>query len=448
MRVDERNDLPVALLVFPGRPGRLRESLLPRFGRTTVDEDEPRRRGERDDVPTPATDHLDVRRDVGNGQLRRRTRDGHRERRQRQRRRLARRQVLVPALAVDELRRERVRDKDVVPAQADPPEHARTRAVLSQVLSPTALKQVRDRFAAAANVLAQSPDLDAVLFSYAPTAASDSASVARAMIEAFKISHKPLFANWLGGRRMEEARHLFEGAHIPTFDTPERAGRFDVVYLFHRLADGARLRLHVRIADGRPLDTLLATWGLSLALQQAAGDKRINFDTTKFIYIGNPNVENNTTAVWRASGVTTIDDAKRREVAIGSTGINTSSQYAQALNVVAGTRFKIVLGYPDSGAVGIAMERGEIGGRGANAHQSYLFQNPDWLRDGKVRILLQASMSRQPTLPDIPSAMDLARTDRDDGRCVSFDQESSESCDDEQIVLVTQQLLGHWQLLR
>src|SRR6201995_4258770 len=34
--------------------------------------------------------------------------------------------------------------------EADPPEHTRTRAVLSQVLSPTALKQVRDHFAAVA----------------------------------------------------------------------------------------------------------------------------------------------------------------------------------------------------------------------------------------------------------------------------------------------------------
>src|SRR3954467_12866717 len=34
--------------------------------------------------------------------------------------------------------------------EADPPAHTRTRAVLSQVLSPTALKQVRERFAAAA----------------------------------------------------------------------------------------------------------------------------------------------------------------------------------------------------------------------------------------------------------------------------------------------------------
>ncbi len=34
--------------------------------------------------------------------------------------------------------------------EADPPAHTRTRAVLSKVLSPTAMKQVRDRFAAAA----------------------------------------------------------------------------------------------------------------------------------------------------------------------------------------------------------------------------------------------------------------------------------------------------------
>src|SRR3954463_10170767 len=36
--------------------------------------------------------------------------------------------------------------------EADPPAHTRTRAVLSQVLSPTALKQIRDQFAAAAAV--------------------------------------------------------------------------------------------------------------------------------------------------------------------------------------------------------------------------------------------------------------------------------------------------------
>ncbi|RYF48470.1 MAG: cytochrome P450, partial [Comamonadaceae bacterium] len=36
--------------------------------------------------------------------------------------------------------------------EADPPEHTRTRAVLSKVLSPAVMKQLRDGFAAAADV--------------------------------------------------------------------------------------------------------------------------------------------------------------------------------------------------------------------------------------------------------------------------------------------------------
>lgn len=33
------------------------------------------------------------------------------------------------------------------------------------------------------------------------------------------------------------------------YDTPEREPRFDVVYLFHRLADSARTRLHVEVGE-------------------------------------------------------------------------------------------------------------------------------------------------------------------------------------------------------
>ena len=33
------------------------------------------------------------------------------------------------------------------------------------------------------------------------------------------------------------------------YDTPERASRFDVVYLFHRLADNARTRVKVQVGE-------------------------------------------------------------------------------------------------------------------------------------------------------------------------------------------------------
>ena len=40
------------------------------------------------------------------------------------------------------------------------------------------------------------------------------------------------------------------------YDTPERAERFDVVYLFHRHGDNARKRLKVQVADGVAVPTI------------------------------------------------------------------------------------------------------------------------------------------------------------------------------------------------
>jgi NADH-quinone oxidoreductase subunit C len=40
------------------------------------------------------------------------------------------------------------------------------------------------------------------------------------------------------------------------YDTPERAARFDVVYLLHRLDDGARLRIKVQVAEGVAVPTI------------------------------------------------------------------------------------------------------------------------------------------------------------------------------------------------
>ena len=153
--------------------------------------------------------------------------------------------------------------------------------------------------------------------------------------------------------------------------------------------------------------TVLATADQSLALQQAAGDKRIQFDTTKFIYIGNPNIENNTTATWHASGIKTIEDAKRREVTVGATGGSTSSQYPKAMNALLGTKFRIILGYPGGNDINLAMERGEVDGRGSNSWASWKATRAHWLAEKKINILVQIGLKKAPDLPDVPLLMDL-----------------------------------------
>jgi tripartite-type tricarboxylate transporter receptor subunit TctC len=159
--------------------------------------------------------------------------------------------------------------------------------------------------------------------------------------------------------------------------------------------------------------TVLATADQSLSVEQAMGDKQVDFDTTKLIYIGNPNADNNTTAAWHTSGIKTIEDAKKRTVVVGATGGSTSSQYPKAMNALIGTKFKIVIGYPGGNDINLALEKGEVDVRGSNSWGSWKATRPDWLRDHKINILVQIGLTKAPDLPDVPLLIDLAQNDQD-----------------------------------
>ena len=159
--------------------------------------------------------------------------------------------------------------------------------------------------------------------------------------------------------------------------------------------------------------TVLATSDQSLSVEQAMGDKQLDLDTTKLVYIGNPNADNNTTATWYTSGIKTIEDAKKRQVVMGATGGSTSSQYPKAMNALIGTKFKIIIGYPGGNGINLAMEKGEVDGRGSNAWGSWKATRPDWLRDNKINILVQIGLTKAPDLPDVPLLIDLASNDED-----------------------------------
>lgn len=193
------------------------------------------------------------------------------------------------------------------------------------------------------------------------------------------------------------ARHL--GNHVPgkpTIVAKNMAGAGSRVAAAHVY--------NVAPKDG----TVLASVDQSISVQQAMGDPSIKFDAGKFIYIGNPASENNTVVTWHTSPVKTIEDAKKQEVPMGSTGSNTSSQYVLAMNAILGTKFKVIAGYPGGNDINIAMERGEVAGRGSNSWGSWKATRPEWLRDKKINILVQIGLSKAPDLPDVPLMMDLA----------------------------------------
>ncbi len=208
----------------------------------------------------------------------------------------------------------------------------------------------------------------------------------------------------VGGGYDQYARVLarYMGAHIPGNPTlvvqnmPGAGSRKAANWLYN-----------VAPKDG----SVLATLGQNTPTDQALGQPGIQFDAAKFTWIGNMIVVNNTLAVWHTTGVKTIEEATKKELAIGASGASSPSVlYPQVANNLLGTHFKIISGYPGGGDINLAMERGEVDGRGSNSWASWKSTKADWLKDKKINILFQVGLKREPDLPDVPLLSELGKT--------------------------------------
>jgi tripartite-type tricarboxylate transporter receptor subunit TctC len=197
------------------------------------------------------------------------------------------------------------------------------------------------------------------------------------------------------------ARHI--GKYIPGKPTmvPENMPGAGGIVMFNHL-------YNVAPRDG----SVIAHPSRSLVTEPLYGNQQARYDALKFGWLGSVNRDVATCITWGKSGIASIEDAKRREVAVGSTGASAESNYfPKLLNAVLGTRFKTVLGYPDSGAVGIAMERGELDGYCSFTWAAIKSARPNWLTNKQINVILQLSMAKHPELPDVPLVADLAPDD-------------------------------------
>jgi tripartite-type tricarboxylate transporter receptor subunit TctC len=158
--------------------------------------------------------------------------------------------------------------------------------------------------------------------------------------------------------------------------------------------------------------TAIACLGQATPTDQALGQPGIQFDARKFNWIGNLAVVNNIMFVSAASGVATMDDAKKKTLSIGASGASSPSVlYPQVSNNLLGTKFKIVPGYASGGDINLAVERRELDGRGSDSWASMKSTHADWLRDRKINILFQVGPRREPDLPDVPLWSELGETE-------------------------------------
>jgi tripartite-type tricarboxylate transporter receptor subunit TctC len=157
--------------------------------------------------------------------------------------------------------------------------------------------------------------------------------------------------------------------------------------------------------------TVLATADQALPVNEFVDDPAVRFRSDRFAWIGNANDDVNIVLMWHASGIRTVEDARGREITMGATAPapNTSALYPRLMNTMLGTKFKIVTGYPGGADVDLAMERGELDGRGSNAWATLKATRPNWIRDRKVNIITQIGLQRAKDLPDVPLLTELVK---------------------------------------
>jgi tripartite-type tricarboxylate transporter receptor subunit TctC len=140
--------------------------------------------------------------------------------------------------------------------------------------------------------------------------------------------------------------------------------------------------------------------------------ERVRFDPRQFRWLGSALRENHCGLVWHTSPIKTFDDLFQQELIVAGTGGSTNL-YPVLTNAILGTRIKMIPGYQGTKQGMLAMERGEVAGNIGITWASLKATEGSWLREGKIRMIIQYGLEKHPELPSVPWIYDYAKNDTD-----------------------------------
>jgi tripartite-type tricarboxylate transporter receptor subunit TctC len=161
--------------------------------------------------------------------------------------------------------------------------------------------------------------------------------------------------------------------------------------------------------DGSAIGALFERIGV----EPLVNPQHAKFDGTKLTWIGSVLKVTDVCMFWHGASAKSIEDAKRKEVIVGTAGVAGNSALApRVLNAFVGTKFKLVGGYGGADLF-LAMERGETEARCGMSWGGLKASKPDWLAEKKVNIVVQMAINKHPELAGVPHIMDLVAKPED-----------------------------------
>jgi tripartite-type tricarboxylate transporter receptor subunit TctC len=165
--------------------------------------------------------------------------------------------------------------------------------------------------------------------------------------------------------------------------------------------------------------TTIGMFSRNMPLIGFLGGTNVAFDPRKFTWLGSPasfHNDANILLVRKDAPVKSIEEARRQDfpplVLGGSADGGIGNDVPIILHDTIGLHVKQVVGYPDSPAIFVAIERGEVHGRTVDL-STVKSVKPEWLKpDSSFRVLVQfARATRHPEFPDVPTARELAKNE-------------------------------------
>jgi tripartite-type tricarboxylate transporter receptor subunit TctC len=212
------------------------------------------------------------------------------------------------------------------------------------------------------------------------------------------IGYAPGSGNDILGRLV--SRHL--GKHIP--------GKPNVVA--QNMPGAGSYKAANYLYSVAPKDgTVLGYIAQTAATEELLGSPAVQFKSARFSWVGRISSYTIVSVFWHTSKVKTVADAQKYEASIGATGVGSTVYiYPNVMNRVLGTKFKIISGYEGTAQSALAMERGEVEGM-STGWFAVKSTKKDWLDNNKISTLVQFMGERHPDLPNVPTIVELGRSD-------------------------------------
>ena len=155
--------------------------------------------------------------------------------------------------------------------------------------------------------------------------------------------------------------------------------------------------------------TVFGTFGRGLPMEPLIGTAKVQFDATKFTWLGSGANEISICATWHTSTVKTWADMLKTPFTVGGEGAGSDpDSYSLMLRNIFGAKLKLVSGYHGTSDIILAIERGEVDGRCGWSWSSIKSTREAWIAEKKLNVLVHISDQKAPELAHVPMITDFA----------------------------------------